>query len=279
MLQADAGGGRPAAHRHQDLVAGELTPVRQRRHHRAVAAHAAGRGHARPGHHGDALGLEGGPQFLAGERLLPREQPLRALEDHHLLAAQALEGLRHLGADGTAAQHEQPSGELLRAGDHPVVPRAGLAQARDRRDQRAGAGGQHDRPGRAEPPGGAVGGLDLDGPFPGQPAGAADQVDAFALQPGQLPIVSPVRGHVVALGEGGRGVELAGDRLGGARRTSRRGQHVTRPDERLGGDAAPVGALTTDQLPLDDGNGEAAVGQAAGRVFAGRARADYHHVI
>ena len=89
----------------------------------------------------------------------------------------------------------------------------------------------------------------------------------------------PVRGHVVALGEGGRDVELAGDRPGGTRRTPRRSQHVARPDQRLGRDATPIGALPSDQFPLDDGDGEAAVGQAARGMFSRRARADYHHVI
>jgi hypothetical protein len=187
--------------------------------------------------------------------------------------------LCHLGADGAAAQDKQPSGELLRAGGHPVVPRAGLTQARDRGNQRAGAGGQYHRPGRAEPSGGAVGGLDLDGPFPGQAAGTSDEVDSFALQPGLLSVVPPVRGHVIALRQGGRGVEVAGDRLRGSRRTPRRGKHVARPDERLGGNAAPVGALAADQLSFHDGNGEAAVGQAASDMFARRARADHHHVI
>ena len=60
MLQAEAAGSRPAAHGNQDLVAGKLTPVRQRRHDRAAAAQAAGRGHAGPGHHGDAQLGQGG---------------------------------------------------------------------------------------------------------------------------------------------------------------------------------------------------------------------------
>src|SRR5215813_10221169 len=64
-FQADAGGGGPAAHRYQDLIAGELTPVRHTRHHRAAGG-AAGGGHAHAGHHGDALGLKRGTQLLPG---------------------------------------------------------------------------------------------------------------------------------------------------------------------------------------------------------------------
>ena len=186
VLQAEVGGGGPAAHRDQDLVAGELPPVRHLRHHRAVVAQPAGRGHPHAGHHGDALGLERGLQFLAGERLLAREQPVRPLQDHDLLAAEPLERLGHLDADGAAAEHEQPPRDLLRAGRGPVVPGAGLGQAGNGRDERAAAGGQHDGPGRAQRPDGAVGGLDLDGPLPGQAAGAADELDALALQPAEL---------------------------------------------------------------------------------------------
>ena len=142
-----------------------------------------------------------------------------------------------------------------------------------------GAGGQHYGTGRTEPPGGAVGGLDLDDPLPGQAAGAADKVDTLALQPRQLSVVPPVRGHVVALCERGCAVQVAGDGLGGPWRTPSRGQHVARPDKRLGGDAAPVGALPADQLPFHDDDGETAVGQAACGVFAGRACADHYHVV
>ena len=79
-IEAEAGRGRPAADGHQDLVAGELAPVSQLRDHRAVAAHPAGGCHLGPGHRGNALRLECGPQLLAGERFLAGEQPLRAFE-------------------------------------------------------------------------------------------------------------------------------------------------------------------------------------------------------
>jgi hypothetical protein len=89
----------------------------------------------------------------------------------------------------------------------------------------------------------------------------------------------PVRGHVIALREGGRGVELAGDRRRGPGCTPRRREHVSGPDKRLGGNAAPVRALPADQLFFYDNNTEAAVGEAADSVLAGRARTDNHHVI
>jgi hypothetical protein len=56
------------------------------------------------------------------------------------------------------------------------------------------------------------------------------------------------------------------------------GQHVAGPHQGLGGDARPVGAFAADQLPLDDGDLEAAVGAAAGGVLPGRAGADHDHV-
>ena len=51
------------------------------------------------------------------------------------------------------------------------------------------------------------------------------------------------------------------------------------PDERLGGHAAPVRALPADQFPFHDGHPQAAVGQPAGRVLAGRPGPDHQHVV
>jgi hypothetical protein len=279
VLQAEIGGGGPAAHRDQDLVAGELPAVRDPGHDRAVRAHPTGLDHPRSGHHGDALGLERGAQLLAGERLFARQQPVRTLQNHDLLAAEPPERLGHLSPDGAAAEHEEPAGDLLGAGRRPVVPRPGLGQPGNRRDHRAAARGQHDGPGRSEPQLGAALGLDLDGPFPGQPAGAADQRDARALQPARLPVVVPARRHVVPPREGGRDVQPAGDRLGGARRPSRCRQHVARPQQGLGRDAAPVRALAAGQLSFHDGDPQAAVGQPPGRMLPGRAGADDHDVV
>src|SRR6266542_5225615 len=276
-IQADTERRGPAADRDQDLVAGELAPVRDLRDHRAVAAPAAGCGHAHAGDHGDSLALESGPQFGPGKGLLPRQQPLRSLQHRDLVAAEALECLRHLSADGPAAEHEQPPGKLLRAGDRPVVPRASLGQSRNRGDEGAAPRGQHDRAGRGEPPDLSAGGLHFDCPLSGQPARAADQLDALALQPAKLPVVPPAGGHVVALGEGGCRVEPACDGLSSARRPPRGSQHATWPDERLARDAAPVRALSAYQLPFRDGDAEAAISQPASGVLAGRPRADHHH--
>jgi hypothetical protein len=88
----------------------------------------------------------------------------------------------------------------------------------------------------------------------------------------------PVRRHVVAPRERGRGVKLAGHGLSGAGGAPRGGQHVARADERLGRHAAPVGALPADQLPLDQGDAQPAVGQPPGSVLAGRPGPDHDHV-
>ena len=46
-------------------------------------------------------------------------------------------------------------------------------------------------------------------------------------------------------------------------------QRLAGPHERLGRDAAPVGALAAEQLALDDRDLQAAVGEAGGAVLAG----------
>ena len=88
---------------------------------------------------------------------------------------------------------------------------------------------------------------------------------------GSWPVVVPAAGHVVALGQGRRHVDRAGDRLARAGHPSRRGEHVAGADQRLARDAAPVGALAADQLALDEGDGQATVGTATGQHLTRRA--------
>ena len=111
-VEAEVGGRRAAADGDEDLVGLELAAVGQRGvtapslpSPRVTAVIAA------PVMHGDALGLERRRATLAGERLLAAEQPVAAFDDRHLLAPEPLEGLGHLGADGAAAEHEQPPRE------------------------------------------------------------------------------------------------------------------------------------------------------------------------
>jgi 6-phosphogluconate dehydrogenase len=236
------------------------------------------RGHLGPGAHGDALGLEGVLDLAAGERLLPGQQALTPDHHRHLLAAEAPEGLGQLAPDRAAAEHDEAAGHLVGPGRPPVVPGPGLGQAGHGRDGRGAAHGQHHRPPGGQGPPAAVGQLDGHGPLPGQPAGAPDQLDPFLLDPVQRPGVVPAGGHVVALGEGGGGVQAAGDGLGRPRDPPGRGQHVAGPDQGLGGDAGPVGALAPDQLPLDQGHFQVAVGAAPGGHLPGRAGADHDHI-
>ena len=53
----------------------------------------------------------------------------------------------------------------------------------------------------------------------------------------------------------------------------------TRAQQRLGRDARPVGALAADELAFDDGDAQAALGQRAGAVLAGRAGAEDDDVV
>src|SRR5262249_6342298 len=81
-------------------------------------------------------------------------------------------------------------------------------------------------PGPPPPPRGAGGTLDVARPSPRQPPGTAHQLNPRGLQPAPLPVVMPVRGHVVALGECGGGVQRSRDRFRRPGRAPRRGQDI-----------------------------------------------------
>ena len=166
-------------------------------------------GHGDAGDDGDALGLERRGELVAGEGLLPTEEPIAALDHRDLLAAEAPERLGHLGADGAAAQHQQPARQLLGRRDRAVVPRRDVPQPRDRRDRGAGAGGEHDRRwsrrAGAVPPSAQVD-LDLRSCRPAGHCRAPARCPCSSSQ-GDLAGVVPVAGHVVALGEGGGDVD------------------------------------------------------------------------
>ena len=79
-------------------------------------------------------------------------------------------------------------------------------------------------------------------------------------QPALLPGVGVVRDHEVAPGERRLDVDL-----GARRRLARPVHRLAGPQQRLGGDAGPVGALAAHQLALDEGHPQAALGQRARR--------------
>ena len=121
----------------------------------------------------DAVAAQDLAERLAQRRGLAGEQVLGALDERDL-AAEATHGLRHLDADRPAAEHEQAARDGLHAGHLAVGPDAvELAQARDRRHDRVGAGRQDDVLG------GVAHAVDLDHAGPGEPAAAAQQVDAL----------------------------------------------------------------------------------------------------
>ena len=136
-------------------------------------------------------------------------------------------------------------------------------QARNRRHDRIGAGGDDDVLGRIDDA------VDLDAAHSGEPAGAADQVDALARQPALLAGVGVVRDHEVAPGQRRLDVDLRA-----RRRLAGRVHGLARAQQRLRRDARPVGALAADELALDEGDAQTALGERAGAVLARRAATD-----
>ena len=93
-------------------------------------------------------------------------------------------------------------------------------------------------------------------------------------QPALLAGVGVVRDHEVAPGERRLDVDLRG------RRRVARGVHrLAGAQQRLRRDARPVGALAADELALDERDAQAALGERAGAVLAGRAAADDDDVV
>jgi len=98
------------------------------------------------------------------------------------------------------------------------------------------------------------------------------------VQPWQLTLVMPVAGHVVALRQRGRDIDLTCYGLGCSRRPPSRRDHITGPDQGLAGNAGPVRAFAAEKLPLDQRDAEAAVGAAARDHLTSRAGADNDHI-
>ena len=205
---------------------------------------------------------------LAQGSRLPPEHVLGHVDDHRL-AAESADGLRHLHPDRTAAQDEQAPRDGLHAGDLTIGPDAlELAEPGDRRHHRIGAVGEHDMIG------GVARTVDLDGARAGQPARAAEQVDAVVRQPLLLAGVGVVGDHEIAPGQRRLDVDL-----GFARRLVRGVSRLAGAQEGLRRYARPVGTLPSDQLTLDDSHFQTALGQRAGAVLARRTTAQHDHVV
>ena len=201
----------------------------------------------------DALGLERGVQLLAGERLEVRHETRRLLDDRHLTRAESLPRLRHLARrrrrhPARAAARAPPSRWCRVA----AVPRPDVA--RDRRS----AGSPRTTRSRSRPPCVASsraprrrGELDVDPPFADQPAPAADQHRARALQPPHLVSSSQCEAMSSRQSSTASHVELTGDRGGRARHPPHLGERLARAAATPCSACTPSRALAADELRLD----------------------------
>jgi hypothetical protein len=89
---------------------------------------------------------------------------------------------------------------------------------------------------------------------------------SHVCQPAFLPCVGVIRDHEVTPGQRRSGIDLRS-----ARRLARRVHRLSRPQQCLGRNARPVGALAADQITLDKSDAQAAVGQLADAMLARRA--------
>jgi len=103
---------------------------------------------------------------------------------------------------------------------------------------------------------------------------AAQQVDLAFGEPLGRAVVGVVGDHEVAPGERRLDVDL-GTRGGLACLVHR----LARAQQRLGGDASPVGALASHELALDYRHAQATLRKCARAVLARRAGAEHDHVV
>src|SRR5205823_3665890 len=120
-LQADALDARPTAGRDEQALAAQLAPVVELQD--IVGAVAPGAGRVRAQDQLDAVATQDLAERFAQRRGLAGEQVLGALDDHDL-AAEAAHGLRHLHADGPAAEDEQAARDRRHARHLTVGPHA-----------------------------------------------------------------------------------------------------------------------------------------------------------
>src|SRR4051794_9367581 len=185
---------------HEHAVAAKLGAILELEH--VVLALAPGRARADAERELDAVAAKDLPERLAEGRRLAGQKVLGALDEGHL-AAEATDGLGHLDADRPAAEDEQAPRDRLHAGHPAVGPDAAeLAQPGDWRHDRVGTVREDDVLG------GVADAVALDDARPGEPAGAAEQVDPVVGQPALLAGVGVVGDHEVAPGERGLDVDL-----------------------------------------------------------------------
>ena len=246
---------RPPAGGDEQAVAAQLAAVVELED--VLVAVAAGGARVRGEDELDLVAAQNLAERLAQRRRLPREDVLGHVDDHGL-APEAANRLGHLHPDRPAAEDQEAARNRRHRGHLAVAPDAvELLQARHRRRERVGAVGEDDVVGRV------LDAVDLDHPGPGEAPAAADQIDLVVGQPSLLSGVGVVGDHEVAPGERGLDIDLG---AGGG--IARRVDRLAGAQQRLRGDAGPVGALPADELTLDDGDAQAALGQGARAVLA-----------
>jgi hypothetical protein len=148
-----------------------------------------------------------------------------------------------------------------------------LAQAGDRRHRRAAADRDHNRLSRLEH---SI--ADAHAPLAVQPTAAPYDRHVALCEPGQLDRIVELVDHLIAPREHGRDVEPAGHSLARTRDPPDLREQLGRPQQRLRRHAGVVGALTADQLLLDDRHPQARFAQPPGGHLAGRASADHNDI-
>ena len=194
-IQSEILRARGAPDRDEDLVGGHRRAVGEVEDHATVVVAAGGR-RVGAGLHGRAPLAQGGCHQLARERFVAAEQA-RAGDDRDL-AAEALEGGRHLGPDDAATDDRERGRDLLHRGGLAARPGGDVGQARDVGQESGGPRADRDGVTRDEVGGAAVGGGDAHGLLAGESSVSADEVDSGALQPLHLARVVPVARHRVA---------------------------------------------------------------------------------
>src|SRR5207244_10702009 len=122
----------------------------------------------------------------------------------------------------------------------------------DRRYRGRGPGPDHDGPSGLQD-----GVADLNLARSGQPAAAAEEVSALALEALDGHAVVPVVGDLVAqASRHRRPVRRAGCAARQQWDAAALGERVRGADDRLAGDAAPVRAFAADEVHLDTGQGQ-----------------------
>jgi hypothetical protein len=171
-------------------------------------------------------------------------------EDRHR-RAEAREGLRHLGANGTPADHRQPPRLLGQLEERFVGQIAGLDQAGQWQGARPAAGGDQ-RLGEAQRlPLHSI--EDLDRVGAGEMGLPQEDLDPLALQAGHRVIVADVGAQAAHPRHDRAEIHLdafrhADPQLG---RPAQLADHLRRANDALGGHAAPVQAVAAQQMALD----------------------------